>query len=279
MNGKLWRFVTGLLPIRFPSAHEPRPQTSQQTGPDGFPPYSPKVPRKIAKQLQRDRDHAIAINDLAGHIQSLEDAHKLIDLVGVEFSNGGPLRWVTRSIRNRVVRAEFESAANSGPLIPEQHVADVWNAYVQKIGVPQESFINVAEIHTLRDTYYVNSLLLWARGHQNIWTVPNIYAVGQDGKVANGCRALEALYILWQLRIQPEIIESTRELIKTGQLWSDMYKNPTKPPAPGSERGTVTLRRAPPNPVGQAALQYMRDHGVRAMNSTIEGLLKALFVG
>src|SRR5215472_12507634 len=233
MNGKLGRFVSGLLSIRFLSAHRPSPQAPQPTNRDGFPPYSPKVPRQIAKQLQRDREHAIAINDLAGHIQSLDDAHKLIGLVAAEFSNGGPLGWVTRSIRDRVVRAEFESAADFGSLIPEQHVADVWNAYVQKIGAPQESSSNVDEFHTLRDTYYVNSQLLWARGHQNIWTVPNIYAVGQDSKVANGCRALEALYILWQLRIQPEILEGTRELIKKGQLWSDMYKNPTKPPAPG----------------------------------------------
>jgi hypothetical protein len=38
-------------------------------------------------------------------------------------------------------------------------------------------------------------------------------------------------------------------------------------------------RVAPPNPVQQAALHYMRDHGVRALNRAIESLLKNLFEG
>ena len=35
----------------------------------------------------------------------------------------------------------------------------------------------------------------------------------------------------------------------------------------------------PGNPVEQAALHYMRDHGARALNSAIEGLLEDLFAG
>jgi hypothetical protein len=36
------------------------------------------------------------------------------------------------------------------------------------------------------------------------------------------------------------------------------------------------VRSVPPNPVQQAAFRYMRDHGARALNHAIEGLLKDL---
>jgi hypothetical protein len=237
--------------------------------------------RQISEPWRRMRARANEINDLASHIQSKNDAHKLIDLVAAEFSKELPPKWATRSIRNRIARAEYESAFDPGSLIPEQHVADAWNDYLQKIGAPQESYVTAAEIHTLRDTYYITSQLSWARGNQNIWTVPNIYAIGQDGKVANGCRAIEVLNILWQLANQPEALEDTRELIKKGGLWSDMFKNPSKPPIPGAEKGSATFRVAqrPPNLVEQAALHYAHDNGFRALNRAIQGLLQDLFAG
>jgi hypothetical protein len=35
----------------------------------------------------------------------------------------------------------------------------------------------------------------------------------------------------------------------------------------------------PPNPVREAAIQYMHDHGVHALNRAIEGLLQDLLAG
>jgi len=277
MNGKLWRFAVALLPICFLSAQQPDPQAPPQTNRGGFRQPSPEALRQATERWREMREHANAINDLASHIQSLDDARKLVDLAAAEFSKELPPRWATRSIRKRIARAEFESAAEPGALIPDQHVADVWNDYIQKIDAPQESYVTAAEIHTLRDSYYVSAQLSWARGNQNIWTVPNIYAIGPDGKVANGCHALEALNILWELANQPEALTSTREMLSKGQQLSDMYKNPSKPPVPGSVTGSVSFRMMPPNPVEQAALHYARDHGMRALNSAIEGLLKDFF--
>ncbi len=278
MNGKLWRLAVGLLPICFLSAQQPDTQeVPPQVNREGFRQPSPEAMRRIAEQRQTMRAHANAINDLAGHIQSLDDARKLVDLVAADFSHELPPKWATRSIRNRLARAEFESAYDPGVLIPEQRVADAWNDYLQKIGAPQDNYVTAAEVHTLRDSYYVGSQLSWARDNQNIWTVPNIYAIGRDGKVANGCRALEVLNILWGLTDQPEVLQGTRDLIKKGQRLSDMYKNPAKPPAPGSEKSYLTARVMPPNPVEQAAIHYMHDHGIGALNTAIEGLLKNLF--
>ena len=230
---------------------------------------SPLLRRRMAAQANR-------INNLAGHLQSIDDAQRLVELIAAHFSDARPA-WATLSIRNQIARAEYQSACIQGSLIPEQRVADAWNAYLKKINTPEDFRVTPAEIHNIRDTLYVSSQVLWARGGQDIWTVSNIYALGQDGKVANGCRALEALNVLYQLSRQPEMLDRTREFLQKGQLWSDMFKIPTSPPAPGSEKYFVTCRVAPANPVREATQQYKRDHGVDAMNSAIEILLKDLF--
>jgi hypothetical protein len=271
MNGKFWRFAVALLPICFLSAQHPNPQAPRLPSPDAL--------RRAAEQGQRMRARATAINELAGRIQSRDDARKLVDLVAAEFADELPPRWATRSIRNHIARAEFETAADPGSLIPEQRVADAWNDYLQKIGAPQDAYVTSAEIHVLRDSLYVDAQFFWARGNQSIWTVSNIYAVGPDGKVADGCRAIEVLNILWQLANQPRVLHGMRELIKKNQRLSDMIKEPSKPPSPESEKAYFTAQviQMPPNPVEQAALHYMREHGMRALNGAIEGLLKDLF--
>lgn len=276
MNGKFWRVAVALLPICLISAQQSDQQVPRQANRESFRQPSPEVMRQLAEQRQRRRARATSINDLAGHIQSLQDARQLVDLVAGEFSNELPPGWTTRSLREQIARAEYESAAE-GALIPEQRVADAWNDYLEKIGAPQEDYVTMEEIHVVRDTYYVNSQLFWARGVQDIWTVPNIYAVGPDGKVANGCRALETLSILWELGNQPELLKNTRELIKKGQRWSGIVKNPSRPPKPGTVRGYLTAGMASPNPVQQAAYRYMDEHGARALDRAVEGLLKELF--
>lgn len=277
MRGKLVRFAAALLPICFLSAQQSPMQDSQQVDRRKPQPPSQEALRKIGEKRQRTRAHANAINDLAGHIQSPKDARKLVDLVAAEFSESLPPKWATGSIRNRIGRAEYAAFADSRALIPEQRVADAWNDYLQKIGAPQESSVTAAEIHTLRDRYYVTAQLGWADSDRNIWTVPGIYAIGGDGKVADGCRALEVLNVLWHLANQPELLQGTRELMKKGQRMSDIFKNPTKPSTPGSAKFSVSVRQVPPNPIDIAATQYAHDHGMHALNNAIEDLLKDLF--
>lgn len=286
MKKKLWRFAAGFLPVCLLSAQPSNPQGPQQANPQA-PPQAKRndIPgpsledmRRMDEQRQRTREQAMAMNDLAGHIHSLDDARKLVGQVGGYFSQGLAPGWRTRSIRERVSRAEYEAAAG-GALIPEQRVADAWNDYLKKIGAPQEYYATADEIHALRDMKYVSSQVLWARGSQSVWTLPHLYAVGADGKVATGCRAVEALNVLWQLGSQPEILEGTRELIKSGKSWSDMVKNPTQPPAPGTAKGYVTARVAPPNPVRQAVSRYTDEHGARALQRAVKDLLNEVLAG
>ena len=117
---------------------------------------------------------------------------------------------------------------------------------MEKIGAPQESFITPAELHTLRDSQYVSSQELWVRGLQNMWSMPNIYALGPDGKVAGGCRALEALRVLWDVYSQPDNLRGIRDMTRKGAMLSDTIKNSAKPP--GARQGEGLRNSCVPRP-------------------------------
>jgi hypothetical protein len=269
MNGNLWRLAVALLPICFLS--------SQQPAQPGHP--SPEALRHLAELRQHMRDHAIAINDLASNIKSLDDSRKLVSLVADEFFDGLPAKWATRSFRDRIARAEYESAADPGSLIPDQHVADAWDDFVKKIGAPQETILNAAEIHYLRDAQYVSARVFWVNYDKQIWTVPGIFALGPDGKVANGSRALESIRLLWLLANNMEDFSGVHAEAQKGTLLSDLVAHPEKPLAPGDKKGGVVSVREVSYPVQQAANRYARDHGNRALEHAIEDLLKDLLKG
>jgi hypothetical protein len=279
MTGKLRRFAAALLPICFLSAQEPSPQSQQQPNQSPqqrnfqYQPPSPEVLRHAEELRQQMRDQSIAIDELASKIQSLDDARKLVDLVAAEFSNELPPKWATRSVRDRIARAEFESAADPGSLIPEQHIADVWNDFVEKIGAPQETILNAAEIHYLRDGQCVSARLGWSEGQQQIWTIPGIFALGPNGKVANGSRALEAIRLLWILGNLTDDFAGIHEQVQKGVLLSDLFPHPEKPWKPTGGYASV---RVVSYPVQQAASHYMHDHGARALDHAIDGMLKDL---
>jgi hypothetical protein len=279
MNGKLWGFAAALLSVCCLPAQEPSPQSPQQPNQSPqqlkfqYQPPSPEVLRHAAELRQQMRDRSIAIDNLASNIQSLDDARKLVDLVATEFSDELPPKWASRSFRERVARAEYESAADPGSLIPEQHIADVWDDFVEKIGAPPETMLNAAEIHYLLDAQYVSARLGWSEGQQQIWTIPGIFALGPNGKVANGSRALEAIRLLWNLGNLTDDFAGIHEQVQKGVLLSDLFPHPEKPWKPAGGYATV---RVVSYPVQQAAFHYMHDHGVRALDHAIEGLLKDL---
>lgn len=249
MNRRRMLFTCVLLPVAFLSAQR----------------------RKVTSRYEIYRQRAIEINDLAGHIDSQEDAQKLVKMVAAEFSDDLPPGWATRALRNRIARAEYESATDSRLLIPERRITDAWNEYLEKIGAPREYFVTPEELHTLRDSLNTSARLGWARYSQNIWTIPNIYAMGQDGKVASGCRALEALRVVWDLGNEPENLLGARELIKKGVLFSDLVKKPSKPSHAALERQIASNR------VEEAGRQYLQAHGAGALEHAIRELLDELF--
>jgi hypothetical protein len=274
MNRKLALFAAALLPIALLCAQDQKPLTPAPHEP------SPEALRHATEARQQMQQSAIRINELAGHIQTPEDAHKLVDLIAGEFSHELPPKWATRRIRNQIARAEYDSTADPRALIPEQQIADAWNDFVEKIGAPPNTILTAADIHYMRDAGYVSRRLYWARGMQSIWSVPSVYAVGPDGKVANGSRALEAIALLWSLASQTEDFDAIHAATQKGILLSDRIPHPEKPPASGGVGrvgvSAMLIARPVAFPIDVAARQYIRDHGTSSFNHAVEGLLNGL---
>lgn len=221
---------------------------------------------------------AVQMNDLAGHIRTLDDSRTFVDMIAKTFADELPPEFATGGIRDRVAHAEHESATDPTKLISEQRIADAWNKYVQEIGAPEEALVNVAEIHNLRDGYYATARVLWNRGSQSIWTMPNIYEVGWDGKIADGCRAVEALRVIWDIANQFDNLRGARERVRKGILVSDSLGRQQKPPSSGQDRSEVmVVGGIRDNPVQAAEIQYVREHGEIGLSHAIERLIRDLF--
>jgi hypothetical protein len=233
-------------------------------------------------QHEPTRQRAIHINDLAGNIRSEADARAYVDAVAGELTGHRPMSWTTRSIRHRVAHAEYQSATDSSHQIPEQRIVDVWNEYVREIDAPAETLVTVAELHNLRDAMYTSaSKLAWKPEFgQSIWTMPNIYALGADGEVASGCRALEALKVIHDMHDLFANVRSARERVQKGVLVSDLIKKREENPAPvgkavltvGGLHATIGF-----NSVEPFAYRYQQEHGERAYQQLLHRLFAELF--
>ena len=235
---------------------------------------------EFRQKYEPTRQRAIHINDLAGNIRSESDARAYVDAVAEEVTGHRHMSWTTRSIRHRVAHAEYEAATDPSRLIPEERIVDIWNEYVREIDAPSEALITIAELHNMRDSLYTTaSQYTWPRGLiQSIWTMPNIYAVDADGKVANGCRALEALRVIHDMHDLFQNVRSARERVQKGELASEIFKqrqiNAAQPARATSARlyATSTL-----NPIWPAANRFQREHGVRAYQQLLHRLFEELF--
>jgi hypothetical protein len=267
MNGKLKLLAVTLFPLVFLSS-----QQVTNIPPNVFAPY------------QIHRQHAIQINELAGNLRSPEDARRLVDMIAALFADELPPKWATRKLRNRLAMAEYQSSTDPEMRIPEERIVDAWNRYVAEIGAPQESLVNVTEIHYLRDSSYVTSRISWNYGNQTIWTMTNIYAVGPDGKIGRDCRTLEALRIVWELANEPENLTGAREMVRKGILPSDLFEQSRESSASVKGSGSVSVRSFGAamgggflaNPVLVAEIQYQHERGEAAMAHAITQLVTDL---
>lgn len=181
------------------------------------------------------------------------------------------------SIRQRVAHAKYESVRNPVTLIPEQRIVDVWNQYVKEIGAPDEAIVSVAEIHNMRDGSFTFAQLMWARGNQTIWTMPNGYAHGSDGKVAEGCRALEAIRVMHDLEDLFQNLRGARDRLRRGIVPSEEIKKRVGEPNP-QPHGSVRLEaRADTNPTRPAEQRYVQEHGTVAYDQLLARLFDELF--
>lgn len=225
------------------------------------------------------RYQSMQLNEMAAHISSEGESEELVDSVAEMFKDELPNGWDTETLRRRVARAEYNSATNATYLIPEKRVVEVWNEYVREIGAPDETLITQAEIHNLRDAQFASSQRVWDRDiNRNIWTMPNVVAVGGDGKVANGCRALEAIRLIYVMDNLFENVRGARKRVREGIVVSnEMAKRADA--SPHTSRGTAMLIVAPAdaNPIRPAEQRYIRERGSESYNRLLSTLFAELF--
>ncbi len=156
----------------------------------------------------------------------------------------------------------------------------MWNEYVRELDAPEETLITVAELHNLRDALHTGTKSMWKREGitQQFWTIPSIYAVDADGKVASGCRAVEALKILHDMFHTFQMVQGARARVQKGVLVSDMVQPQEQSgiPKPSSARVQIVARQDP-KPVLLAEIRYVQAHGEADYTRLMERLFGELF--
>ncbi|MGB0011997.1 MAG: hypothetical protein WBQ03_10350 [Candidatus Sulfotelmatobacter sp.] len=228
-------------------------------------------------EYERHKQTAIRINELAGRIQSEADASAVVSEIAGLFAKEMPPAWASGGIRQRVAHAEYEAARNPATLIPEQRIVDVWNRYAKEIGAPDEAIVSVAEIHNMRDGSYTVAQLMWARGNQTIWTMPNVFALGPDGKVADGCRALEVIRVIHDLEDLFQNLRGARDRLQRGIVPSEEIKKRVGDSNPQPHSTARIEVHVDTNPIRPAEQRYVREHGSGAYAQLLARLFDELF--
>ncbi len=228
-------------------------------------------------EYEQHMQAAIRINDLAGRIRSEADASAVVSEIALLFAKEMPPAWATTNIRQRVALAEYETIRSPANLIPEQRIVDVWNQYVKEIGAPDEAIVSVAEIHNMRDGSYTVAQFMWARGIQTVWSMPNVYALGSDGKVADGCRALESVRLIHDLDDLFQNLRGARDRLQRGIVPSEEAKQRAKNPNPQAHSAARLEAHADTNPIRPAEQRYVQEHGSVAYDQLLVGLFNELF--
>jgi hypothetical protein len=236
------------------------------------------VRSEARRKAAEHREQAMQLNEMAAHINSEAESERFVDHVADMFKDELPPSWATLAVRQRVARAEYKAATDQASLIPEERIADVWNEYVREIAAPDEAIVTAAEIHNLRDALYAGSQELWDRDiNRSVWTMPNIVATGPDGKVANGCRAVEAVGVIYSMGRLFENVRAARERLQQGIIASDQMAKRSHDSASISRKGTLVILKAATNPISGSEQRYIREHGQEALNRVFIRLFGELF--
>ncbi|HWW15879.1 MAG TPA: hypothetical protein VN310_14560 [Candidatus Dormibacteraeota bacterium] len=226
------------------------------------------------------RQVAIHVNELAGNIHSEADARAFVDAVAERLTGNQHQSWTTRGIRHRVARAEYLAVSDPSQLIPEQRIVDIWNEYVRELDAPGETLVTVAELHNMRDAMYTGSQLMWKKEGftQQFWTIPNVYGVDADRKVASGCRAVEALKLFHDMFYFFQMVQGARERVQKGILVSDLarQREQSGPPRPQVAKAQLSASRDT-KPVLAAEIRYVQAHGEGDYRRLLERLFAELF--
>jgi hypothetical protein len=251
----------------------------------GYPQQESPTPEELtgarpeaSLRYERFRQESIRVNELAAHISSEPDARAYVDAVADMFADSLPPSWATRGIRERIAHSEYETVSHPLRQIPEQRIADVWNKYVREIGASEEALVTAAEIHSMRDATFAVAEVMWSRGtNQTAWTMPNIFAVGTDGRVAEGCRAVEALRVIHDLDQLFDNLRGARERLRQGIVASNAIKKSLENTKANQKTTARLTAWVDANPLRSAEYRYVHEHGADHLNQVVEMLFEELF--
>lgn len=248
---------------------------------------------EIRLQHEPARQEAIRINALAANIRSVADARRLVDAVAEQVSHQKIVLWAAQSYRRRVAHAEYEAVANPSGLIPESRIVNIWNEYVREIDAPQETLITVSEFHAFRRTQLFTTIRYqWTRDlSQSVWTMPNIFARNPDGDLQDGCRALEALKLFYEMHERFANLRIARDRLAKGLPFPDVTKKPPSEPGLAKAQiagnagnaalhatGVLSAINSPySNPIRPAVYRYQQEHGEKAYDQLLRRLFDELF--
>src|SRR5260370_42144782 len=104
-----------------------------------------------------------------------------------------------------------------------------------------------------------------------------IIAVGEVCKVAEGCRAVEAIRVNYDLERMIDNLRGARERLRKGIVASDAIKKSLES-TKANQKTTARLEaRADTNPLRPAEYKYMREHGADHLIQLVEVLFDELF--
>jgi len=96
--------------------------------------------------------------------------------------------------------------------------------------------------------------------------------VNPDGNLADGCRTIEALRVIWDIANLFENLRVARERVRKGITASDLMKKSKEAP-PSEPVQAKVMVSVSDNPVSVAERRYVREHGPSGLNRTIEDLV------
>ena len=106
--------------------------------------------------------------------------------------------------------------------------------------------------------------------------MPNVYAVGTDGKVAEGCRAVEAIRVIYDLD-QFRNLSGARTRVRSGIVASEQAKQYVTSSNSQPQSRVRLEARVDRNPVRLAEQRYIQAHGSAAYDLLLERLFDELF--
>jgi hypothetical protein len=101
--------------------------------------------------------------------------------------------------------------------------------------------------------------------------------LGRDGKVADGCRALEVIRLIHDLEDVFQNLRGARDRLQKGIVPSEEIKKRAGEPTPKPHSTARIEVHVDTNPVRPAEQRYVQEHGSVAYDQLLARLLDELF--